>query len=326
MILITGASGFIGGHLAHALVADGIRPRLLVRTFSSLDRELHKHCEVINGDLANDEALAAATEGVTHVYHCAANVDTWGKAHDYEAVNVDGTKRLLLACARFAPSLQRFVYMSSVDVYGFPIQPCEETAPTPTTSFAYGNSKIRAEAMLRAIAAQHAIPYTILRPCNVIGPDSQFIRRMSDALRHGVILNVNGGAANGGFVYVNNLITYMRWAVQAPEAVGECFNVRDDYDASWADFVQQMRHHLQCKGLVISLPWALALTASHLCVALWRVLRPGHEPLLHPLIVHILGRSCGHSSEKIRRLSGIRPQASFSQVMAACLALSEPQR
>ena len=325
MILITGASGFIGGHLARALVAQGVRPRLLVRQSARLDVSLREACDIVIGDLSDAKALAAAAEGIEIVYHCAANVHTWDRPEAYEAANVAGTRNLLSALTAHAPALERVVYLSSVDVYGFPMTPADETAPTPITQFEYGNSKVRAEAVLLAWSEQHGTPYTILRPCNVIGPDSQFIDRIGSALKDGLMLLVNGGAVHGGFVYVDHLVTTMLWAAKADAAANQCFNVRDPYDATWADFVKEMRRHRPGKGLVISLPWPLALAVSHVFVAAWGLFSRGSEPLLHPLIVHMFGRTCGHRADKLYAASGIKPTVSFEQVMAVCLSPAGPQ-
>ena len=296
--LVTGATGFIGGHLARRLLAEGWRVKLLVRNPAKLSSDL-KEAEIVEGDLANIEALKSAVTDVTVIFHCAAKVDSWGTRADYWAVNVMGVKNLLEAVAQNNPKLSRLVHLSTVDVYGFPKKPCDETAPTVATGFAYGDSKIEGEVYLRSFCAGHNIPYTIFRPCNVIGPNSQFIERIGQQLREGLMLNIDKGRANAGLLYIDTLIGYMLAAAVNAKAAGQIYNVREAYDVSWAEFISNFRSSLKSSALVISLPFGVADIFSRLCVLFYRLLMPTKEPVLHPLIIRIFGRSCGHDATKI---------------------------
>ena len=299
-ILLTGASGFVGGHLADRLVAAGVRPRILVRDPERLRPSLRDACELVHGDLGDSAALAAAVTGVTHVYHCAANVATWDSDARYRAANVDGVARLLAALAHNNPELQRLVHLSTVDVYGYPRKPCDEDCPLTGAGFGYGASKLAGELLLREVAAAHGIPYTVLRPGNVIGPRGQFVSRIGRELIDGLMLTVNGGRAHAGLIDVGNLVDAMLWAGQSPAAANRVFNVRDPHDASWADFIRDLRGLLGGRGRVIDLPFTLADIAAVALETPYRLLRIAREPMLHRLVVRIFGRTCGHSVGRIQ--------------------------
>lgn len=178
--LVTGATGFIGERLAKRLIDQGQSVRLLVRDAKRLDRALHGVTDVIVGDLANEYALGQAVHGTSVIYHCAANVSTWDTADAYYLANVQGTNNLLNAIVKENPGLSRLIHVSTVDVYGFPKQPCDEQCKTVASGFGYGDTKRLGEALVQEFCAANRIPYTIIRPGNVIGPRSQFIARIGD--------------------------------------------------------------------------------------------------------------------------------------------------
>jgi nucleoside-diphosphate-sugar epimerase len=329
LALITGATGFIGGRLAERLLADGQAGpaekvvRLLVRDPRRLSAAVSGRAEVVTGSLSDREALARAVRGVSVVYHCAANVHTWDRPQAYTEANVQGVANLLEAISRENPGLSRFVHVSTMDVYGFPVEPCDEEWGLTTCGFAcgfpsgfgYGDSKREGEARVREWGQAHGIPYVILRPGNVIGPGSQFISRIGDALRSGLMLKVDGGRAHAGLLHVDNLVDALIWASQNPTAVGQCYNVRDPYDVTWSEFITVFRRALNGKGWVINLPWAVADFAAGGFEAFHRAFLPSTEPLLHRLIVRLSGRTCGHAIHKFQAAGGPLGRVGFEEAM-----------
>jgi nucleoside-diphosphate-sugar epimerase len=311
-VLVTGATGFIGRHLAQRLLGEGWHLRLLVRDRQRLAPDLVTGSEVMVGDLADPVALARAVGGVECVFHCAANVHTWDRPAHYIASNVIGVRNLMEAMAAEAP---RLVHLSTVDVYGFPTRPCTEAGPTGGGGFGYGESKLQGEAVVRALGAAHGIPYTILRPTNVIGPGSPFIIRIGEALRSGVMLTVDGGQVNAGLLFVDHLVDYMMWAARAERARGETYNVRDREDMTWATFIRRFREAIGGRGLVVDLPFALADALAGGLEVVHRAFLPAREPLLHRLLVRIFGRTCGHDATRIRVDSGLVGHLSAEQAL-----------
>jgi nucleoside-diphosphate-sugar epimerase len=207
------------------------------------------------------------------------------------------------------------VHCSTTDVYGLPRHPCDERAPLDGGGFGYGESKVRGENLVREFCAQAGIPYTVLRPANVIGPGSQFIERIGAELRSGLMLKVDGGRCNMGMIYVGNLIERALWAAQAPQALGQCFNLRDDYDVTWADFIRRFKAGIAGRGIVIDLPFGFANAAAFCLEQFYRAFLPRREPLLHRLLVRIFGRTSGHSAQKIRDASGMADAVGFEEAM-----------
>src|SRR5262249_41668933 len=126
--LVTGATGLLGGHLAEMLVAQGERPRILVRPDESLGGLDLSHMDVYRGDMSDGASLEAAVDGVDTVLHCAARTGPWGDSAQYELVNVRGLKLLVLAA--MAAGVRRIVHVSSITVHGNDISGfADERAP-----------------------------------------------------------------------------------------------------------------------------------------------------------------------------------------------------
>ncbi|MDP2371739.1 NAD-dependent epimerase/dehydratase family protein [Rhodoferax sp.] len=314
-VLVTGGSGFLGGHLVRRLLVDGYRVRLLVRTPSALAEEWAHQCQIIQGSLADSDSLAKAVAGVSFVFHCAGNVKTWDKWEAYYEANVSGVQNLLQAISAFNPALSRLIHVSTADVYGFPEHPCDELTPTPSTVFGYAESKRLGEELVTRFCREKHIPFTIARPTNIIGPGSQFIERMGEALQSGVMLTVDGGRVNAGIVYVKNLVDYLVWAAQDDAACGECYNMRDAYDVTWAEFIAAFRTAIEGRGLVLNLTYRAAMRVAHWTQTTYRLLPMSAEPFLHPLLVNIFGRTCGHDASKLRAHSGLPVGVGFDEAL-----------
>lgn len=166
-ILITGATGFVGWHVARSLSARGTPLRALVRPGSRLSEIA---AEPVTGDLRNPDSLRSAVEGCSCVYHVAADYRLWAAdpREMYES-NVDGTRNLLEA-ARNA-GVERFVYTSTVGCIGIPKdRPGDETTPVflEDMTGAYKRSKFMAEQVALEYAAA-GFPVVIVNPTAPIG-------------------------------------------------------------------------------------------------------------------------------------------------------------
>src|SRR5262249_6690999 len=113
--LITGATGFVGGHLAEACHRRGMTLRTVARPNSDTRALEELGVQVLRGDLTDVRLVRQAIRGTALVLHCAAKVGDWGPVEEYRAVNVEGLRHLLEACK--GQPLERFVHLSSLGVY-----------------------------------------------------------------------------------------------------------------------------------------------------------------------------------------------------------------
>jgi dihydroflavonol-4-reductase len=165
--LVTGATGFLGWHVANKLLARGERVRALVRTTSRV-RELDG--EVVTGDLRDPESLERAVAGCSVVYHVAADYRLWAKdSSELYRSNVEGTRNLLTA-ARDA-GVERVVYTSTVGCIGLPAEgPGDEASEVHLEEMAgaYKRSKFQAEQVAMEFA-RSGLPVVIVNPTAPIG-------------------------------------------------------------------------------------------------------------------------------------------------------------
>ena len=185
-ILLTGASGFLGSHIAEQLDQQGADVLALVRpTSDTRFLEGLEHVTLLSGALSDEDSLLAATEGVDGIIHAAGLVKARRPA-DFHRTNEQGTANLLDAAKKNAPGIERFVLVSSLSVMG----PSEDGRPLPAGASPnpvthYGRSKLAAEKVARAEA--HSLPITIIRPPMIYGPRDREILPFFKSVQLGVL-------------------------------------------------------------------------------------------------------------------------------------------
>jgi dihydroflavonol-4-reductase len=171
LVLVTGASGFLGAAIANSARATGYPVRVLIRP-SSPRTNIHRHDQVVVGDLLDRRSIAAALRGVRFLVHAAADYRLWSPSPDeIMRNNVDGTKTLMEEALR--AGVERIVYTSSVatiELRGG--EPADETRPLRADQAigAYKKSKVMAERMVEDMVASAGLPAVIVNPSTPIGP------------------------------------------------------------------------------------------------------------------------------------------------------------
>lgn len=199
---VTGATGFVGSHLAEALAARG-------DTVLALARRPDQHAALralgatpVGGSLENERALLTALEGVEVVYHSAGLVAAKDEA-EFFAVNDSGTRRLLDAVRRAAPGLTRFVYVSSQAALGPSprgVALGEDAECRPVTP--YGRSKLAGELTVRGAH----LPWSVVRPSSVYGPRDREFLRVFRLARRGLAPVIGTGRQELSLVHVHDLV------------------------------------------------------------------------------------------------------------------------
>ena len=236
--LITGGCGFIGSHIAEALVAEGTEVRVLDNLSSGKPENLTgfgSAIEVIRGDIRDPDIVREAMRDVKHVFHEAALVSvavSVEQPDENDAINIRGTLNVLQA-AREA-KVKRVVLATSAAVYGNnPELPKRETMlPEPESPYALG--KLAGEYYLKLFSSLYGVETVSLRYFNVFGPRqdcksmySGVISRFADDIRQGRAPTIFGdGGQTRDFVFVKDVVQANLLAMGSPSVgKGEIFNV-----------------------------------------------------------------------------------------------------
>jgi nucleoside-diphosphate-sugar epimerase len=208
---LTGGTGFVGGHLAEALVARGASVRALVRTPARAGRLRELGCRLVEGGLEDEAAIGRLVGGADVVFHVAGLVAARSPA-DFLRANRDGAARVAAAAARGGAG--RLVLVSSLAVTGPSARGQrldEGSGPGPVT--AYGRSKQAGEAAVRA----SGVPYTIVRPPAVYGPHDRAFLAIFRAARRGIVPLLGSGEQEVTLVHARDLAEALV-AASAPAA------------------------------------------------------------------------------------------------------------
>jgi len=320
-VLVTGASGFLGGRLAEVLALEGEQVKVLARPTSDL-RHLSgvAGVRVVLGDLTESAAVAEAVRGVTQIFHCAAASTDWASMETFLQSNATGTETLL-AAARQVSGLKRFLHVSTTDVYGYPVVPCAETQAFRDVGLPYNRTKIMAEQAVWH-SAEKGLPVTVVRPATIYGPRGKaFVKDIADLLQTRQMAHIGGGRAGGGFLYVDNAVEAMIAASRSAQAEGQVYNLTDSTDVNWRGYVAALADGLGCKQPWIDLPYRVAMAAAGAMEAPYRCFKnlPG-RPLLTRHAVFLLGRDQEFPCDRARTDFGFTSRVSFEEGMARSVA------
>lgn len=212
MILITGATGFIGSHLAEELLRRKEKIAVLIRDgnlgfLEEMPEKDRKKIKIIYGDLLNEESLIKGLKGIDKVFHLAAISHPMNIPKQvYYDVNVQGTKNLLEACKK--NKIKEIVHVSTMSVFGFSRDgvPLNENSPKLPVSD-YGISKKIGEEFALDFCKRNNIRIVVVRPPMVFGPrDMQFLK-LFQLINTGFFPLLKKGRAKIEFCYVKNLVS-----------------------------------------------------------------------------------------------------------------------
>ncbi len=326
--LITGATGFVGGHLAEACAARGWAVRAVVRPKSDTALLERLGAALHRGDFNDAAVVRPALDGVDFVFHCAAKVGDWGPVEDYRRVNVEALRGLLEACAGLP--LRRFVHLSSLGVYeARHHRGTDESVPPPAQQMdGYTQTKVEAEQLALGYHRDRGVPVVALRPGFIYGPrDRTVLPKLIDNLNRRRVRWLGGGRGAMNTIYVGNLIDAIFLAVEKPAAVGQVYNLTDGEFVSKRRFIEAVVNGLGLPPVPpLSVPVWLAQVLAGVLEKRARAKGAAEPPLLTQARVKFLGLSLDFSIDKAKRELGYQPRFSFDQGIRETLAWYKDKR
>jgi len=234
-ILVTGAGGFIGGHIVEILHLTGSRDVVAgIRRWSSCARIGRFPVATIKVDLLSEAEVRRALEGVDCVIHCAQGS---------RGVIVQGTANLLEAALE--KGIERIVHLSSIAVYGNASGEVSESFPYEYTGSEYGDAKIDAEKICFSFC-KRGLPIVILRPSLVYGPyGTDWTLNILRKLAAGSLRGVGSkGEGRCNLLFVHDLFRAILRALTSRTAIGEAFNINGPEVITWNDYFSRFSRGL----------------------------------------------------------------------------------
>jgi nucleoside-diphosphate-sugar epimerase len=327
--MVTGATGFLGGHLVRSLAEGGTEVTALVRPTSKVSSELRESAQLVEGDLRSGESLMDAITDADVVYHCAAlttNRTPWQAQYE---TNIRGTARVLEAALE--GGAQRAVHISSVMVYGLD-PPRNNAAFTETSPYVqnpdrwgyYARSKAEADELALNFCREKGFPVTVMRLGILYGPGGGMPGQQQLGRFGPVRLLVGNGRNVLPFTYVENAVDCVLLAAASDDAAGQAYNVVDEPQISGREAISERASLTYSRPVLVSVPAPL-LDIAAVLVELPSNLSGADTP--PPLTRHLVRTACRdirYDSSKAREHLGWRQRYSLEDGLRRTLGRDGP--
>jgi len=303
-VLVTGATGFTGGHLARTLSARGDYVRALVRDRSrGADLEAHG-VELVEGDLEDRRAVALAASGVDVIYHIAALYRQAGFGRDrYHAINAAAVGTVIDAAAR--GGVQRVVHCSTVGVHGdVERPPADEEAPL-LPGDVYQETKLEGERIARTSSVSTGVEVVIARPSGIYGPGDRRLLKLFRGIARRRFVILGDGQIYYHLTYVDDLIDGFRLCGTVPAAAGRTYILAGGEVTTLNELAALIAQEAGVRPPTLHLPAWPVQVAGAVCEA---VCKPfGIEPPLYRRRVDFFTKSRAFDISRARAELGYAP-------------------
>jgi dihydroflavonol-4-reductase len=313
-VLVTGATGFTGGHLAQHLIRHGDEVRALVRPRSRerFDRSPlpGNGVTACEGDLMDTAAVRRAVDGVDVVYHIAATYREAGQPDSaYRAINVDGTRNILEAA--MAANVKRVVHCSTGGVHGhIDNPPANEDAPF-NPGDVYQETKLAAEQLAREYGAANGLDVVVARPIGIYGPGDKRFLTMFRGLARGRFPMIGNGQAFYHLTFIADLVEGFRLCGTEPAAAGRTYILAGPRYTTLEQLVRMVASELKVAPPRVHLPVWPFYTAGLLCEMVCVPLRI--EPPIYRRRVDFYTKSRAFDTTRARTELGYTPKIDLAE-------------
>ena len=309
-VLVTGATGFTGGHVCRRLADEGMQVRGLVRDPARAADLARRGVDLVEGDLRDASSLREATRGIDVVYHIAAmfreeNVDT----DLFREVNAEGTRRMLEAAE--AGGAERFVHCSTVGVHGeIKDPPADEESPLDPHDH-YQRSKLEGERIAREHGRRSEMEVAVFRPGGIYGPGDTRFLKLFRAIARKRFLMIGSGEVTYHLVYIDDLVDGILRCGRRPEAPGEVFILTGERPVTLNEFVAAIEEAVGGSVPNVHVPAAPVYAAATVCEFVCRAL--GIEPPLYRRRMDFFLKDRAFDISKARRELGYDPSVDLEE-------------
>lgn len=311
-VLVTGAAGFLGGHLVDMLLERGDDVRAMIRPVEdgSYLRTL-EGVEIVNGDLTDSESLKRAVKGVERVYNVAAKTGPWGLENVYRAINVQGLADLITVA--MDAGVRRIVHTSSITVYGHHLHGIvNEDSPYHAEDNPYSRTKIAGEKLIANLVKDRGAPVVIVRPGWIYGPrDHASFGRFVALVESGKFFFFGSGKNIVPTVYVRDVAQGLIKAGDAgDEVLGRAYTLADEQRVTQEEYLNTIADALKVPHITRRVPFQPLYLAGRTAEVLWQAFgrRNAAPPPLTTYGVTLLGGDQQFSIARARKELGYAPK------------------
>jgi nucleoside-diphosphate-sugar epimerase len=310
-ILVTGASGFIGGRFARFALEQGLSVRVSGRRAEGVEHLVKRGAEFVQGDLADPELVQRLCAGVEAVVHCAGAVGVWGRYQSFYQANVTVTENVVEACLK--QKVRRLIHLSSPSIYfdgRAHVDIKEEQVPTRFSDH-YGATKYLAEQKVFG-AQEFGLEVLALRPRFVTGAgDTSIFPRLIEMQRKGRLAIIGNGLNKVDFTSMQNLNDALFSALLAAEpALGKAYNISNGAPLPLWDVVNYVLRQMQLPPVTRHMPYGLAYAAAMLNEGVCKLLPGRPEPGLFRLGVAVMAKDFSLNIDRAREYLDYDPRVS----------------
>lgn len=326
-IVITGATGFLGLHLAEDLIKKGHEVWGIGRNLKKGELLTQMGCRFVKASIENHDeisSLYSAFENADVLIHSAALSSPWGKKSDFKKCNVLGTKNILDLSVKF--KVKRFIHISTPSLY-FTFKDemniAESKILAPPFPSLYSASKFEAEKLVDLAHQQENLFTITLRPRGIFGPgdESLFPRLIRVAGEKGLPI-IGDGKNIIDITYVGNVVHAVDKAIHAPAICnGKKYNITNGEPIELWPFLNGILSQLNIKSSTKKIPFTLAYYYAYLLELIHTLFAKAGEPKLTRYTVGLLGKSQTLSIEKARNELGYEPIVSMEEATKNVIAM-----
>ncbi|MCK5250542.1 MAG: NAD(P)-dependent oxidoreductase [Spirochaetaceae bacterium] len=315
MILVTGASGFIGGKLAERLVNEGFKVRCVYRRTevpTHLRRLETMGAELVRCDLTKSVDLKILLKDVHGVIHAAAKASDWGSIESFDRINCKATEKLFRESS--SAGVKKALYLSSLSVHGFGHhKETSEAGPYYPLINPYQISKKKGEEIALSLNGPD-MNVSVIRPGNVYGPDDlTTMFPIFKAMEKGIMGFIDGGKRLSCPVYIDDLLDAIVLVWHSEKANGQIFNITGGEIITWREILEINASCLGIKSPGLNIPGTVAMRMAKLMKSMYKAFKSRSAPPLTPYRVAQLVHDYHFSIDKATELLGYQPHVPYRE-------------
>jgi len=309
-VLVTGASGFVGGALARRLATEGFNVRVLVRPTSNIENLRKVAVDIVAGDIRDRKSLKKALKGIEKVFHVAA-LFRRAKFPDkvFWDINVAGTKNMIEES--FKAGAKKFIHCSTVGVLSnISNPPADESFPYNPSDI-YQRTKAEGEKFALEFHRKEGLAITVIRPAMIYGPGDLRLLKLFKAIARRRFVMIGDGKTLAHFIYIDDLIDAFLLASLKEKAIGQVYIISGEGPFSLNELTRMIARKLKVPPSGLHLPAKPFQIIGSICENICKPMNI--EPPIYRRRIDFFTKNRAFTSHKAEIELGFQPKVTMSE-------------